>query len=374
MTTKLSIVIPCYNETETLDQCIERVRSIANDALDLEIVIVDDASSDDSLARAQALAEVHPEIRVFGHAVNQGKGAALRTGFREVTGDFVAVQDADLEYDPKDLLRLIEPLEAGKADIVLGSRFLSGGSHRVLNYWHSLGNRFLTLLSNLVTDLHLTDLETCYKVFRREVIQSIEIEENRFGFEPEVVAKLAARKVRFYEMGISYDGRSYDEGKKIGASDGFRAIYCILKYNAQTAPIGVQFAVYLMIGAIAALVNFVVFGLLIGAGSGLGPSLVLAYGVAAAVNYALCVYLLFPTSGSAPFSSRTGTYLVVVLLLGALDFGMTRWLIGDGYGAMTAKALASASLPVLNFIARRFLVFSAAELKGHNGEGATHDA
>lgn len=366
MITELSIVIPCYNETETLDRCVARVLSIANPSLTLDLVIVDDASTDDSLARAQALAAAHPEIRVFAHAVNQGKGAALRTGFREVKGDFVAVQDADLEYDPSDLVRLIKPLEAGKADIVLGSRFLSGGPHHVLNYWHSLGNRFLTLLSNLATDLHLTDLETCYKVFTRETIQSIEIEEDRFGFEPEVVAKLAARRARFYEMGISYDGRSYDEGKKIGASDGFRAIYCILKYNAQSAPIGVQFAIYLLIGTLAALVNLLLFGVLIAGGSSISASLPLAYGVAAVVNYALCVYLLFPSSGTESFSAKKRMYLGVILLMGALDFWITRGLIGNGYGAMAAKALASASLPVLNFIARRFLVFSSG---GHERKG-----
>ncbi len=359
MTTRLSVVIPCHNETETLDLCIARVLSIANDSLGLEIVIGDDAASDVSLTQAHALAEKHPEIPVFGHAVNQGKGAALRTGFREVTGDFVAVQDADLEYDPADLLRLLEPLKAAKADIVLGSRFLSGGAYRVLNYWHSLGNRVLALLSNLVTDLHLTELETCYKVFKREIIQSIGIEENRFGFEPEVVAKLAARRVRFYEMGISCDGRSYDEGKEIGVSDGFRAIYCILKYNAQSAPIGVQFAIYLLIGAVAALVNFILFGLLIAGGSAINASIPLAYAAGATVNYALCAYLLFPTSGKETFSASKWTYLGVVLLMGALDFGITRWLIGIGYAAMAAKALASASLPILNFIARRFLVFSS---------------
>lgn len=283
-----------------------------------------------------------------------------------MTGDFVAVQDADLEYDPADVLRLIETFKAGKADIVLGSRFLAGGSYRVLNYWRSLGNRFLTFLSNRVTDLHLTDLERCYKVFKREIIQSIEIEENRFGLEPEVVAKLAARKARFYEMGISYDGRSYDEGKDIGVSGGFRAIYCILKYNAQSAPIGVQFAIYLLIAAVAALVNFLLFGLLLAGGSAVNASLPLAYAAAAAVNYALCVYLLFPTSGQETFSAKKGTYLGVVLLMGALDFRITRWLIGSGCSSMAAKALASASLPVLNFVARRFLVFSSG---GHEREG-----
>jgi dolichol-phosphate mannosyltransferase len=225
VTTTLSVVIPCYNETATLAQCVARVRAIASQDLAVEIVIVDDASTDDSLAAAGVLADRHPEIKVYSHEVNQGKGAALRTGFSKVAGDFVAVQDADLEYDPNDLVRLLEPLTAGKADVALGSRYLSTGPHRVLYFWHSVGNQFLTLISNIFTDLNLTDMETCYKVFKREVIQSIEIEEDRFGFEPEIVAKLADRRLRIYEMGISYDGRTYAEGKKIGISDAFRALF-----------------------------------------------------------------------------------------------------------------------------------------------------
>jgi dolichol-phosphate mannosyltransferase len=225
VTTTLSVVIPCYDETATLAKCVARVRSIASQDLAVEIAIVDDASTDDSLATATVLADRHSEIKVYSHEVNRGKGAALRTGFSKVTGDFVAVQDADLEYDPNDLVRLLEPLIAGKADVAFGSRYLSTGPHRVLYFWHSVGNQFLTLISNIFTDLNLTDMETCYKVFKREVIQSIEIEEDRFGFEPEIVAKLADRRLRIYEMGISYDGRTYAEGKKIGISDAFRALF-----------------------------------------------------------------------------------------------------------------------------------------------------
>ena len=227
----LSVVIPCYNESATLEACVARVRAIASSSRSLEIVIVDDASSDDSLARANALSARHPEVRVVAHAINQGKGAALRSGFRHVTGRYVAIQDADLEYDPQDLIRLLEPLEAGKADAVLGSRFLSGGAHRVLYFWHSAGNRFLTLLSNVFTDLNLTDIETCYKVFRRDIIQSIRIEEDRFGFEPEITAKIAKLRCRIFEVGISYYGRTYEEGKKIGWRDGVRAMWCIARYN-----------------------------------------------------------------------------------------------------------------------------------------------
>ena len=246
--TKLSLVIPCYNEEKTLESCVDKVIEIADEELELELIIVDDCSKDKSREVAKRIAERIPGVVLRHHDVNQGKGAALRTGIKHATGDFVGIQDADLEYDPWDLKRLIVPLIKGEADVVLGSRFLSHGYHRVLYFWHSQGNRFLTFLSNMLTDLNLTDMETCYKIFRREVIQGIQIEENRFGFEPEVVAKIAAQRLRIYEMGISYHGRTYAEGKKIGAKDGFRALYCILKYNLHKAPLIVQFGFYVIIG------------------------------------------------------------------------------------------------------------------------------
>ncbi|MFP4053082.1 MAG: glycosyltransferase family 2 protein [Phycisphaerae bacterium] len=226
---KLSVVIPVYNEAATIDRLIERVMAVE---VDKEIIIVDDFSTDGTRDRLTAYAD-RPGFQVLMHEVNQGKGAALRTGFAAATGEAVIVQDADLEYDPFEYPKLLEPLADGRADVVYGSRFAGGECHRVLYFWHSLGNRFLTLLSNAFTDLNLTDMETCYKVFRREIIQDIPIEENRFGFEPEITAKLAARGCRIYEVGISYSGRTYEEGKKIGWRDGCRAIWCILKYNAK---------------------------------------------------------------------------------------------------------------------------------------------
>ncbi len=357
MTPTLSVVIPCYNESATLETCVDRVRAIASPERALEIVIVDDASRDDSLVRAQALAARYPEVRVVAHEFNQGKGAALRTGFRHVTGRFVAIQDADLEYDPQDLIRLLEPLEAGKADAVLGSRFLSGGAHRVLYFWHSVGNQFLTLLSNVFTDLNLTDIETCYKVFRREVIQAIEIEEDRFGFEPEIVAKLADRRLRIYEAGISYDGRTYAEGKKIGARDGLRALYCIVRYNARSAPVVLQGAVYALIAGGAGLVDLLAFAALHALGGPLPTAAAGAYGLAAAVNYLLCASLLYPRERGASLLGTRLRYAAAALVGGAFDVALTSQLVAAGSAPIEAKALALLPFPILDFWIRRRLVF-----------------
>ena len=225
---KLSIVIPCYNEVGTIRSIVDRVR--AAPVAEMEIIIVDDCSGDGT--RDLLRTEIAPLVtKIIYHEVNQGKGAALRTGFAAVTGDVVIIQDADLEYDPNEYPKLLAPIERGQADVVFGSRFAGGEAHRVVYFWHMVGNKFLTLLSNMCTNLNLTDMETCYKVFKREVIQQIRIEENRFGFEPEITAKVAKLDVVIYEVGISYYGRTYKEGKKIGWRDGVRALYAILKYN-----------------------------------------------------------------------------------------------------------------------------------------------
>ncbi|KGG26697.1 Glycosyl transferase [Prochlorococcus sp. MIT 0703] len=223
----LSIIIPCYNESKTIISLIEAVKE--SPVKNREVIIVDDGSKDGTRDILSDLND--PEVRVIFHAQNQGKGAALRTGFNEAKGDICIVQDADLEYDPQEFQVVIQPILDGKADVVFGSRFQGGRPHRVVYFWHRIGNGLLTLMSNFFTDLNLSDMETCYKAFRREVIQSINIKENRFGFEPEVTAKISKMNIRIYEVGISYYGRTYDEGKKIGWKDGIRAIYCILKYN-----------------------------------------------------------------------------------------------------------------------------------------------
>ncbi|NVN99338.1 MAG: glycosyltransferase family 2 protein [Geobacteraceae bacterium] len=223
---KLSIIIPVYNEAETITMVID---SVLATPFDKEIIVVDDGSTDGTRRILEKLH--HPQVNCLFHQRNQGKGAALRSGFKEATGDFVIIQDADLEYDPSDYPKLLKPLIDGRADVVYGSRFIGGDEHRALFFWHMVGNRLLTLCSNMFSNLNLTDMESCYKAFRREILQKVTIEENRFGFEPEITAKMAKLKARIFEVGISYSGRTYSEGKKIGWKDGISALRCIIKYN-----------------------------------------------------------------------------------------------------------------------------------------------
>jgi len=222
----ISVVIPVFNEVNTIEDIVGRVLALG---LVDEIIVVDDCSTDGTRGILKALS--NDNVRIFYHDINQGKGASLRTGFKEAKGDIVIIQDADLEYDPAEYPKLIKPILDGKADVVYGSRFIGGEEHRVLFFWHMIGNKFLTLLSNMLTNLNLTDMETCYKVFRRDILDKVTIEETRFGFEPEITAKISKLNARIYEVGISYSGRRYEEGKKIGWKDGFSALRCIIKYN-----------------------------------------------------------------------------------------------------------------------------------------------
>jgi glycosyltransferase involved in cell wall biosynthesis len=304
------------------------------------------------------MSEKYPQqVRVLAHQKNRGKGAALRTGFAEATGDFVCVQDADLEYDPSDYQKLLGPLISGKADVVLGSRFLPTGEHRVLYFWHYLGNRLLTFVSNMFTDLNLTDMETGYKVFRRDILQKITIEEDRFGFEPEIVAKMAHMRLRIYETGISYYGRTYEEGKKIGVRDAIRAVYCIMRYNLHQAPMPVQFAAYLFIGGVSAVFNLAFFLLALACGYSTTFSALTAYFLAAALNYLMCILLLFRHKAKWSAPKEIAIYLLVVCALGIVDAGMTRFLMQTGMAAWISKSTATVVGLILNFAGRRLLVF-----------------
>jgi glycosyltransferase involved in cell wall biosynthesis len=235
MIKKISVIIPAYNEGPTIHLILDKVKAVQLlNQIEKEIIVINDCSRDNTIEALENYAKLNPDfpIQIISHAVNKGKGAALHTGIKNATGDIVLIQDADLEYDPREYNDLLKPFVEGVADVVYGSRFMGGNPHRILFFWHTLGNKFLTFLSNMFTNLNLTDMETCYKVFQRELIQNLDLKETRFGFEPEVTAKIARiPKVRIYEVGISYYGRTYEEGKKIGWKDGFRAIWCILKYN-----------------------------------------------------------------------------------------------------------------------------------------------
>lgn len=360
----LSVVVPCLNEQATLAASIERLMAIRDESLALEVLIVDDGSTDRSIEIAREIERLHPEVRLICHERNRGKGATLRTGFAAATGDFVAAHDADLEYDPRDLRRMVDYLLSDEADVVFGSRFLSGDPRRVLYFWHQAINTGLTVLSNMFTDLCLTDMETCYKAMKREVAKAIVIEEDRFGVEPELVAKIARQKPRIYEVGISYRGRTYEEGKKIGIRDAFRAVYCVFHYNAPYAPIPIQFLIYFVIGGISAVANLVAFAALFAATGLFTQAVLAAFVLSAAVNYLLCLAFLFRHRSRWGSFGEIAAYAVVVAVMAGVDLGITSGFVALGMGPLAAKAVASALGPPLNYLGRRWSVFKTPKGKG----------
>ncbi len=360
---KLSLIIPCYNEEGTLNNIVECcLNELTRDSRcpKLELVIVNDCSSDNSEAVALSLSEKYPGVvKYVAHKKNLGKGAALRTGFLHATGDFVGIQDADMEYTPCDYLTMLEPLLDGKADVVYGSRYLLPDTRRVLYWWHTKMNRTLTTFSNMFTNLDITDMETCYKLFRWEVIQEIagELKENRFGFEPEVTALVARGRWRVYECAIHYNPRTFEEGKKINWKDGVRALYCIMHYGANTAPLPMQLILYFFIGSACAMLDLVTFLILRSCGMGLTASVLSAFALSAMANYLLCIAFLFRHGTGLRCVWEMAAYLVTLALMGGFDLWLTGLLVSFFVSQGISKALAAFAGFFGNFFLRRIFVF-----------------
>lgn len=355
----LSLVIPVYNEAKTLRNIIDEVIKIKNDKINLELVLVDDCSTDGSYDIAMEIAKEIPIVKVFKHEKNMGKGAALRTGFLSATGDYIGIQDADMEYNPQEYLKLLEPLLADEADVVYGSRYLRMVNRRVLYFWHTFMNKTLTLLTNMYTNLDITDMETCYKLFKKEVIQKIapNLKENRFGFEPEVTVYVAKGHYRLYECAISYNPRTFEEGKKIGAKDGLRALYCIFHYGAHVAPLPMQFLLYLFIGGVSAIANIMFFLMFESAGLSLLYSVGLAFLISAMINYFLCIAILFRHKARWNTFGEILSYILTLIIMGSVDYGCTYALLVLGTGSFWAKTISSIIGVIGNFLLRKYFVF-----------------
>jgi glycosyltransferase involved in cell wall biosynthesis len=356
----LSLIIPCYNEERTIAACISSVMNAWENAqTGLELIVVDDASTDNSFAILMELAEKNPLIHPFRHEKNKGKGAALRTGFIHATGDFVGIQDADSEYDPKEYQTLLKPLIEDKADVVFGSRYLRPDTRKVLYFWHTWMNKTLTFISNMFTNLDITDMETCYKLFKREVIQAIApaLQEERFGFEPEITARVAQGQYRVYECAISYNPRTYEEGKKIGWRDGVHALYCILHYSAHTAPLPMQILIYLFIGFTSMVVNMVAFYALMRFALPLHYAIGGAFFASALFNYLLCIAILFKHKSRWNTGGELILYIISVAIMGCIDYFITLGLISISFGPLWSKFWASILGFIGNFLLRRSLVF-----------------
>lgn len=356
----LTLIIPCYNEAATIRQCVERCLALKDHGIDLELLIVDDCSRDTSVQIIQELQKEHPEIALYRHAKNMGKGAALRTGFLEASKEYVGIQDADMEYNPLEYLKLIKPLAEGQAEVVYGSRYLEKSPRRVLRFWHSFMNRGLTIFSNLFTDLDLTDMETCYKLFRRETIRELapHLRENRFGFEPEVTCLVSRSRKRVCECAIDYSPRTYEEGKKIGWKDGLAALYCILHYGAPFAPAPMQFLIYFFIGALCAIANIAAFAIFMGLGMPMVPAVVIAFILAALLNYLLCLAILFRHKSRWSGPREILAYGAVVAIMCVADVAMTLGFTWLGCVPVVSKALSSVIGFIGNFLLRKFAVFA----------------
>lgn len=361
----LSLIIPVYNEENTLKSLVEEVLKIKShqffieNEIKLELVLVDDCSKDNSLNIAQEISKEYDNILVLAHKKNKGKGAALKTGFQAANGDFIGIQDADMEYNPFDYIKLLKPILEDKADVVYGSRYLTQDTRRVLYFWHTFMNKGLTLLTNMYTNLGITDMEVCYKLFKKDVIQKIapKLKENRFGFEPEVTIHVAKGKYRLYECAISYNPRSFEEGKKIGAKDGLRALYCILHYGGSTAPLPMQFLLYILIGGVSALVNICAFLLLCKISPNLLFNVALAFIISALVNYILCILLLFRHKARYSSFGEIIAYIITLVIMGALDYWVTLGMILLGSSNFWAKAISSLVGLFGNFALRKYFVF-----------------
>ena len=360
----LSLIIPCYNEEQTLESCVIRCMKLIEHSniqdFKLELIIVDDGSTDQSFAIATSLQERYPNIiRTLKQEKNQGKGAAVRRGLSIANGDMVGIQDADEEYNPLDYLTLMQPMIDGRADVVYGSRYLKQETRRILYFWHTWMNRALTFTSNMFTNLDITDMETCYKLFSRKAVEIISplLKENQFGFEPEVTALISQHNLRLYECAISYTPRTYEEGKKIGWRDGVHALYAILHYGAHTAPLPMQILLYTFIGFCAALVNIFTFSTFLEMETSIPTATLLAFAIAAVVNYFLCIAILF--RHKARWSSRGEiiAYSLTVCIMAIIDIAITSGLAAIGCNVYFSKIIGILVGFAGNFSLRKYFVF-----------------